>query len=87
MVLSNFSFLVFGRTADGLSKRCFTGAPFTAELLLDADDLIDEGFFDRFEARFFLFASAESVQMPSRTGADFFSFFFIDLLGSFICSM
>jgi len=34
---------------------------------------------DRLEARFFLFASAESVLMPSRTGADFFSFFFIDL--------
>ena len=41
--MSNFNFFVSGRTADGLSER---GAAFTAEPLLEADDLLDEAFFD-----------------------------------------
>jgi len=35
---------------------------------------------NRLKARFLFFTSAESVLMSSRTGADFLSFFFNDLL-------
>jgi len=44
--LSNFRFLVCGCTADELSVLWLTAAPFTAELLLEVDDLLDKGFID-----------------------------------------
>ena len=46
VVLSNFLFFVPDCTGDGLSNRWFAAAPFPAELLLDVDNLLDEGFFD-----------------------------------------
>jgi len=46
VVLSNFRFFVFGCSADELSIRCCAGALFATKLLLEDEDLLDEGFFD-----------------------------------------